>query len=68
MYMAGAANLANPALLALLRDKFLHPPPLDPDRSGFDIDRPSWKHLLEWHKLQKTLKELWEDQVIRCSN
>ncbi|XP_071528714.1 uncharacterized protein [Panulirus ornatus] len=62
MYMKGAANLFSPAMLAFLRDKFLEPPPPDPDRSGFDIDRPSWRHLLEWHKLQQNLKDLWKDQ------
>lgn len=61
-YFAGKNSLGNPALIPVLRDKYLHPPPATPNTEGFDIYRPPWRELLNWYKVQETLKELWEDQ------
>ncbi|KAK8387395.1 hypothetical protein O3P69_018172 [Scylla paramamosain] len=61
-YFSWQDILINPALLPLLRDKYLHPPPSQPNISRLHTRRLPWRELLDWDKLQITLEDLWKDQ------
>ncbi|KAG7167530.1 hypothetical protein Hamer_G012998 [Homarus americanus] len=62
-YFSGRIHLEDPELVPLLKERYLHPPPLHPDKAGFDVDRPPWRELLGWYTIQEMLKNLWGNQA-----
>ncbi|XP_069939672.1 uncharacterized protein [Cherax quadricarinatus] len=61
-YFAGPPNFTDPALLSMVREKYLTPPPANPDTTPIDINEPVWSRLVDWNVVQEQLKEIWQGQ------
>lgn len=61
--MNGPIRPLNEDLVSFVKEFYLIPPPENPDRSVFDIDLPVWRKLIDWNKVQKSLIEIYQNQV-----
>ncbi|KAK7069343.1 hypothetical protein SK128_009516 [Halocaridina rubra] len=61
-HVAGAPKWNDKDLLETIKENFIVPPPIHPNRSVIDINFFVWKDLIDWDKIQNYLLELWKDR------
>ncbi|XP_064080440.1 uncharacterized protein LOC135197266 [Macrobrachium nipponense] len=63
-YFSGPPRtIKDPDVISLVKDRYLDPPPSDPDTTPYDIYRPVWRKLVDWYKVQENLREIWKDRA-----
>lgn len=67
-FFAGPPKYNDAALLDVVREKYLIPPPTNPDTPHFDTSEPPWARLMDWNQVQDFLKMIWEGQVGSTTN
>ncbi|XP_042224866.1 uncharacterized protein LOC121868377 isoform X1 [Homarus americanus] len=63
VYFKGPPKVTDPALLSMVKESYLTPPPANPDTTPFDIDEHVWNRLVDWNVMQENLKEIWKNQA-----
>ncbi|XP_050728435.1 uncharacterized protein LOC127004591 isoform X2 [Eriocheir sinensis] len=62
-YFQGAPRSNDPALLEIVRQRYIFPPPRRPNTDPFDIDEPVWSKLADWNLMQQRLLQIWQGQA-----
>lgn len=62
-YFHGPPRSKDPALLDVVRQQYLFPPPRRPNTDPFDIDEPVWSKLADWNLMQQKLVNIWQGEV-----